>query len=55
MSPTTNGNSAETILAITGLRTQFGPQIIHDDLQLTIQRGGIIGMAYPFASGHTRC
>ena len=44
MSPTTNGNSAETILAITGLRTQFGPQIIHDDLQLTIQRGEIIGI-----------
>ncbi len=34
----------EPILAIRGLRNQFGAQIIHDDLDLDIYRGEIIGI-----------
>ena len=40
----TNGAAAETILRVSGLRTQFGAQVIHDNLELTIKRGEIIGI-----------
>lgn len=42
--PVVNGASAETILHIAGLRTEFGTQIIHDDLELTVKRGEIMGI-----------
>ena len=37
-------NGAGPIIHITGLRTQFGPQVIHDDLELRIERGEVIGI-----------
>lgn len=42
--PATNDAFAETILRIAGLRTEFGAQIIHDNLELTVKRGEIMGI-----------
>lgn len=41
---TTNGGTGETVIRITDLRTQFGAQVIHDGLALTVNRGEIIGI-----------
>ncbi len=49
--PATNGASTETIIHIIGLRTQFGAQIIHDDLELSVERGEIIGIVGGSGSG----
>jgi len=38
------GAAAAPVIEITGLRTQFGSQVIHDNLALTIQRGEVIGI-----------
>ncbi len=34
----------EAILEIKGLRTAFGPEVIHDDLDLTVRRGELLGI-----------
>jgi len=34
----------ETIIAVEGLRTQFGSNVIHDGLNLEVRRGEIIGV-----------
>lgn len=34
----------ETIIKVTGLRTQFGEQVIHDNLDLEVRRGEVIGV-----------
>jgi len=49
--PATNDASAETILRIAGLRTQFGAQVIHDNLELTVKRGEIMGIVGGSGSG----
>lgn len=49
--PETNDTPAETILRITGLRTQFGAQVIHDNLELVVNRGEIIGIVGGSGSG----
>lgn len=36
--------SAPIAISIRGLRTQFGPQVVHDDLDLEIRRGEILGI-----------
>ncbi|SLN37575.1 ABC transporter ATP-binding protein [Oceanibacterium hippocampi] len=36
--------SEEPIIAIRGLRTQFGSQVIHDNLDLEVRRGEVIGI-----------
>ena len=37
--------SAEDILiSVRGLRTQFGDHVVHDDLDLDIRRGEILGV-----------
>ncbi len=36
--------SAETIITIRGLKNSFGDQIIHDDLDLDVRRGEILGV-----------
>jgi phospholipid/cholesterol/gamma-HCH transport system ATP-binding protein len=36
--------SAEPIIVVEGLRTQFGPQVIHDDLDLEVRRGEVLGV-----------
>jgi phospholipid/cholesterol/gamma-HCH transport system ATP-binding protein len=34
----------EVVIRVRGLRTQFGAQVIHDDLDLDIHRGEVIGV-----------
>jgi len=36
--------NAEAIIRITGLSTRFGPQVVHDGLDLAIGRGEIMGL-----------
>lgn len=41
-----NDNAAldETIIRVRGLRNAFGPQVIHEDLDLDVRRGEILGV-----------
>ena len=34
----------DTIISVRGLRTQFGVNVIHDDLDLDVRRGEVLGM-----------
>ena len=36
--------SANSIISIQGLRTQFGKQVIHDNLDLDVRRGEVLGV-----------
>ena len=45
--------AGETIIEVTGLRTQFGEQIVHDNLDLAIERGEIMGIVGGSGSGKT--
>ena len=36
--------SDQAVIRVRGLRTQFGPQVIHDDLSLDICRGEVMGV-----------
>ena len=49
--PATSDATAETILRVFGLRTQFGAEVIHDNLELTIERGEILGIVGGSGSG----
>ncbi len=40
---TTTANP-EAVIRITGLTTRFGPQVVHDGLDLAIPRGEILGI-----------
>jgi phospholipid/cholesterol/gamma-HCH transport system ATP-binding protein len=40
----TAATNSEAIIRITGLRTAFGTQVVHDDLDLAIPRGEILGI-----------
>lgn len=42
--PTTGIATDKTILQVSGLRTQFGTNIIHDNLDLAVRKGEIIGL-----------
>ncbi len=42
--PATDAEAAEIVLRVTGLRTQFGKQVVHDNLELTVYRGEIMGI-----------
>ena len=35
---------ADTIISVRGLRNCFGDQVIHDDLNLDVRRGEILGV-----------
>lgn len=39
-----NGALGEPLIRVRGLRTAFGPQVIHDGLDLDIRRGEILGV-----------
>ena len=39
--PLKNGAS---IIAVSGLRTQFGQQVVHDNLDLEVRPGEVIGV-----------
>jgi len=34
----------DTVITVTGLRTQFGTAVIHDDLDLSVRRGEVLGV-----------
>jgi phospholipid/cholesterol/gamma-HCH transport system ATP-binding protein len=36
--------TSETIIKVSGLRTQFGSQVIHDNLDLEVRRGEVLGV-----------
>lgn len=42
--PNLNENDGDPILHVTGLRTQFGNNIIHDNLELAVRPGEIMGI-----------
>ena len=47
----TNGASSEAILRVIGLRSQFGNQVIHDNLELAVKHGEIMGVVGGSGSG----
>jgi len=42
---------AANVIEIRGLQTRFGPQIVHDDLDLAVRRGEVIGIVGGSGSG----
>ena len=36
--------SADSVISVRGLRTQFGPQVVHDNLNLDVRRGEVLGV-----------
>jgi phospholipid/cholesterol/gamma-HCH transport system ATP-binding protein len=44
-------NTAEPVIRIRGLRNQFGDQVVHENLDLDVQRGEIIGVVGGSGSG----
>jgi phospholipid/cholesterol/gamma-HCH transport system ATP-binding protein len=52
MSTETFGSEAEApAIEIRGLRSQFGSRVIHEDLDLTVERGEILGVVGGSGSG----
>ena len=45
--------SAEPIITIRGLRNSFGDQVIHEDLDLDVRRGEILGVVGGSGTGKT--
>lgn len=45
--------SKETLIEVRGLRSQFGDNVIHDDLDLTVERGEVIGVVGGSGTGKT--
>lgn len=45
--------SKETLIEVRGLRSQFGEHVIHDDLDLTVERGEVIGVVGGSGTGKT--
>jgi len=45
--------SKETLIEVRGLRSQFGDNLIHDDLDLTVERGEVIGVVGGSGTGKT--
>jgi phospholipid/cholesterol/gamma-HCH transport system ATP-binding protein len=41
----------ETVIEVTGLRTQFGTQVVHDGLDFSVRRGEIMGLVGGSGSG----
>ncbi len=37
-------NGGEAVIRVTGLRTQFGPHVIHDSLDFEVRRGEVVGI-----------
>jgi phospholipid/cholesterol/gamma-HCH transport system ATP-binding protein len=45
--------SKETLIEVRGLCSQFGDNVIHDDLDLTVERGEVIGVVGGSGTGKT--
>ena len=43
--------TVENVIRISGLRTQFGSNVIHDDLDLDVRRGEVLGVVGGSGSG----
>ena len=43
----------ETVIEVTGLRTQFGAQVVHDGLDFSVRRGEIMGLVGGSGSGQS--
>lgn len=43
----------ESVIEIRGLRTQFGSHVVHDNLDMTIYRGQVVGLVGGSGSGKT--
>lgn len=41
---TTGQTAPEAVIEVRGLRTQFGPQVVHDNLDLDVWRGEVLGI-----------
>lgn len=50
MAPDT-ASTAPDVIEIEGIRTQFGPKVIHEDLSFSVRRGEIIGVVGGSGSG----
>ncbi|TXI51105.1 MAG: ATP-binding cassette domain-containing protein [Lysobacter sp.] len=46
-----NADDAEPIIRVRGLRNQFGAQVVHDNLDLDVRRGEILGVVGGSGSG----
>jgi phospholipid/cholesterol/gamma-HCH transport system ATP-binding protein len=44
---------SEAVVEVTGLRSQFGERVIHDDLNLTVERGEVVGVVGGSGAGKT--
>ncbi|MBA4805339.1 MAG: ABC transporter ATP-binding protein [Brevundimonas sp.] len=44
---------SEAVVEVRGLRSQFGERVIHDDLNLTVERGEVLGVVGGSGSGKT--
>ena len=51
MSELASMTPGETVIEVQGLRNQFGAQVVHEGLDLTVQRGEIIGLVGGSGSG----
>jgi len=45
------GDTAEPVIRVEGLVTRFGPQVVHDGLDLEVRRGEILGVVGASGSG----
>jgi len=37
-------NEREAVITVRGLRTQFGPQVVHENLDLDVWKGEVLGV-----------
>lgn len=44
-------NAPDDVIQVTGLRTQFGTQVIHDNLDFSVRRGEVMGLVGGSGSG----
>lgn len=44
VTPAPEDRATEAIIDVRGLRNQFGPQVVHDQLDLQVRRGEILGV-----------
>jgi phospholipid/cholesterol/gamma-HCH transport system ATP-binding protein len=44
-------NARDTVIEVHGLRNQFGAQVVHDNLDLSVRRGEIVGVVGGSGSG----
>ncbi len=39
-----NGRTGATVIEVNGLKTRFGPHVVHDNLDLAVRAGEVIGV-----------